>query len=323
MDSSALHEVLRHYELGLIGELKPLGNAGGFSGAQLWKIASDRGKLCLRLWPHPYPDAQRLGWIHQVLAQAADKNVPVAAPLLTRSKESFVSCRNRLWELSPWIPGEASFNSAPSMEKLQAAIKCLAKFHQATVGKPIIAVSPSIRQRFAQLEGSETVIADVRRSIPQSSSPLRQLAIDLLPLIASQAPQVAQNLQQFMTQRLPVGPVIRDVHHDHLLFAGEQLAGVIDFGSMEIDTRTLDIARLVGSLRWSSRSLWKESIEIYEAESPLKPFEAQLIPLLHRCNVTLGSLNWLKWLFCENRTFENPDSIQTRLENFKAQLLLD
>ncbi len=49
---------------------RPLGNAGGLSGARLWRFDSGRGPLVLRCWPTDGPDLARLEWIHACLAAA-------------------------------------------------------------------------------------------------------------------------------------------------------------------------------------------------------------------------------------------------------------
>src|SRR5205085_7730253 len=48
--------------------------------------------------------------------------------------------------------------------------------------------------------------------------------------------------------QLALQPAIRDVHHEHVLFTGDQVTGLIDFGALRIDTPLTDVARLVGSL---------------------------------------------------------------------------
>jgi hypothetical protein len=44
--------------------------SGGFSGAQLWRLETVAGPLCLRRWPAEHPSAQRLTLIHNVLRHA-------------------------------------------------------------------------------------------------------------------------------------------------------------------------------------------------------------------------------------------------------------
>ena len=71
------------------GDIESLGNAGGFSGARLWRIRSDDKCYCLRRWPREHPSRQRLSFIHRVLRHVASQGVEfVPIPLETRSGET-------------------------------------------------------------------------------------------------------------------------------------------------------------------------------------------------------------------------------------------
>src|SRR5688572_19497880 len=69
MDSAReLAPVLEQFLLpGSAYRAEALGNAGGFSGARLWRIAAGERTLCLRRWPAGHPDDTRLRFIHAVL----------------------------------------------------------------------------------------------------------------------------------------------------------------------------------------------------------------------------------------------------------------
>src|SRR4029079_7065820 len=43
------------------------GNAGGFSGAQFWRLTAPRGLLCRRRCPREHPSPDKLLFIHAVL----------------------------------------------------------------------------------------------------------------------------------------------------------------------------------------------------------------------------------------------------------------
>src|SRR4051794_30341674 len=49
---------------------EPLGNAGGRSGARLWRYESDEGALVARAWPPGRPRRETLEQIHAWLAEA-------------------------------------------------------------------------------------------------------------------------------------------------------------------------------------------------------------------------------------------------------------
>src|SRR4051812_18512898 len=90
--------------------VEPLGGAGGFSGAVLWRLNSPRGLLCLRRWPPEHPSAERLAWIHRVVAHVVARGFDLLPqPILTRDGRSFVECDRHLWELAPWMSGHADY----------------------------------------------------------------------------------------------------------------------------------------------------------------------------------------------------------------------
>src|SRR5262245_43092968 len=109
-----------------------LGGAGGFSGAEFWRLTTPRGLLCLRRWPREHPSAQRLAEIHAVLDHVGQRGLDfVPRPLATSAGGTFVLCEGRLWELAPWLPGAADYHNAATASRLKSAMEALARFHQA------------------------------------------------------------------------------------------------------------------------------------------------------------------------------------------------
>src|SRR3954451_19125801 len=80
-----------------------LGNAGGGSGARLWRFASGRGPLAARAWPPEANDCAALARIHLWLGEASALGfVPV--PLAARDGRTLHEQAGRLWEVAPWLP---------------------------------------------------------------------------------------------------------------------------------------------------------------------------------------------------------------------------
>ncbi len=84
----------------------PLGNAGGYSGARLWRIDAPAGPLVLRLWPVDGPGRPSLEIIHGWLARGRDLPF-LPAPIPALDGRTLVALGGRLWELAPWLPGRA------------------------------------------------------------------------------------------------------------------------------------------------------------------------------------------------------------------------
>ena len=134
---------------------KCLEGAGGFSGARLWRLSTARGDLCLRRWPNEHPTPERLTWIHSVLRTAAANGfrlLPV--PLLTENRATWIEHGGALWELGPWMPGQADYWSDPGPRRLAAALRALAEFHRSVeqCEGAVLGPSPGIERRVQQMD---------------------------------------------------------------------------------------------------------------------------------------------------------------------------
>ena len=271
--------VLSHWlEDAADARLDSLGVSGGFSGAVIWRVAFNQRGFCLRRWPQVHPTADGLLAIHgllRYLGAAGSKDVPV--PLLTRSGSSFVVSEDHLWELTPWMPGEASFSRDPTPEKLAAAMRALARLHLHAEQYGChdhgerFALSPGLQERTGRLRhiragGLDELWRAVRAAQP---SDLREIACEMLEGISHAADQVWQRLQQVAEAPLPMQWCLRDVRHDHILFTGDAVTGVVDFGAAAVDSVAGDLARLLGSMVNDDPEGWVQGVDAYESCRPL------------------------------------------------------
>ncbi len=126
----ATREVLSNYDGFIAGAAwTPLGNAGGFSGARLWRGQTPDGRrLCLREWPVARTTADRLFDIHQAMQVLAELPfVPEIWPTLDGS--TWVQVDDACWEITTWMPGTADFHQKPTNARLFAAMRTLAAMH--------------------------------------------------------------------------------------------------------------------------------------------------------------------------------------------------
>jgi homoserine kinase type II len=117
-------------------------------------------------------------------------------------------------------------------------------------------------------------------------------------------------------------PCIRDVWHDHVLFSGQQVTGLIDFGAMRVDSIATDIARLVGSLVGDDRRGRRLAIAAYQTINALTRDEERMIGVLDLSTQVIAGLNWVRWLSVENRTFPNPSAMAERIRKILGRLKL-
>jgi homoserine kinase type II len=336
-----------------IERVEPLGSAGGFSGGQLWKLVahseSQTAQYCLRCWPDEHPSDAQLAWIYRVIKHANAQGCHFLAVPIENSRGQTISrigiddgpntARAR-WELSPWMPGSANFSDDPNPVRLRNMVQALAKFHLASAQITLdFHSSQNLQRRVEQLQVLVHSNELHRLKIAGTSEALRNLPMlnrelnDLSLLFAKHGREWVQQLLARIGAEtsipgntlspdiiLPVQPILRDVWHDHVLFTGEEVTGLIDYGAMQIDNVAFDLARLLGTTVGDDQASWKSGIAAYEELRRLSSVERKLIPWLDLCNLVLGSLNWLRWLLIEKRSFANWGGVTKRIEFLKRRL---
>jgi homoserine kinase type II len=308
-------------------DVRYLAGAGGFSGAEIWRLTTRRGPLCLRRWPREHPGPEGLQFIQAVLwhvVQEGFSKLPL--PLETNAHAGYVCEAGTLWELTPWLPGRAEFHQSPSRPRLAAAMTALAEFHQAAASFPLPDRGPvashGIVERLNRLHEWTTARRDqVRTCLGTIDWPAlverSRFILDLYPFAVT---KVEATLAEAVRVEAPRQPCIRDIWHDHVLFEGDELSGLIDFGAMRPDSVATDVARLVGSLVGDDATAWQFALEAYERIRPLTLSEALLVTAFDRANVLLSGMSWLDWIYLERRAFADRSAIESRLDENLARL---
>jgi homoserine kinase type II len=271
-----------------------------------------------------HPDEGRLQFTHSVLRRVYNKGIrEIAAPLETIDGATWVRHDGFLWELTPWMPGRADFHSDPRPEKLRAALAWLARFHLAAAPEtPDLGPSPGIAQRSELLErlrGGEA--AESARLLPTLGWPeFADRGKRVLAAFEKRAAGMERLLSESQTLSCPLQPCIRDIWHDHVLFEGDRVSGVVDFGAMRTECIAGDIARLLGSLVGDDGDLRRVGLEAYCENRPLTESERRLLPPFDASEVLLSGMNWLRWICLERRRFDQPDRVLARLDEILSRL---
>jgi homoserine kinase type II len=142
---------------------------------------------------------------------------------------------------------------------------------------------------------------------------LRPLAERAWPLLPRCIKQVPERLAPWIDQPLPLQPCLCDVWHDHVLFTGDTVTGLVDFGGVKMDHVAVDLARLLGSLVEDAAQGWAAGLEAYAAVGALSSADERLITLLDETGTLLGIARWLMWLYHERRPFEDRAAVARRL----------
>jgi homoserine kinase type II len=200
----------------------------------------------------------------------------------------------------------------------------LAEFHLAVAdfspalpfsrGIPSAIVTRLARLHDLQAGGVAKLATAIHDSTWQEFAQLARRFINSLPRAL---PSVIARLSPLASTSLPQQPCIRDIWRDHVLFDGQRVTGIVDFGAMQIDTPACDVARLLGSFVGDDVGGWREGLAAYTRIRPLSPAELLAVPALDHASTVLAGYNWIRWIYVDRREFDDPARIVTRL----AQLL--
>lgn len=325
---SIIQRILRLYGRECSREaIREVDSPASFSGAGLWRIASPDGPLCLRRWPREHPTLDRLKFIQAVLWHVDQEGFHlVPLPLETEHCHGHVWHEGHLWELTPWLPGEADYRQQPSPERLRHAMQALAEFHRAAATFPLPelgpACSPGLAQRRERLRDLvDGRLEELRMAVAHGSRPaLDARAVELFSLFSALAPKLKGALHSASERRVAIQPCIRDIWHAHVLFVGDEVTGLVDFGSLRPDNVATDVARLLGSLALDDEADWQQGLEAYQEMRPLAVAELELVTAFDRSLVLMAGLQWVEWIYVEQREFAHPAAVQGRIDEILARL---
>jgi homoserine kinase type II len=299
----AAAEVLTRYPAVLFsGAPAPLGGFGGFSGARLWRLAGAAGPLCLRAWPAGQtPD--RLAFIHRLTAHARAAGLTFVPGLFaTRDGATRVEHAGRLWELQEWMPGAADYHRRPTAARLEAACDALARLHvcwQAACDEDA-GVCPAVLRRLrAAVEWRDLIRDGWRPPAP--------------PALLRWMEAVPGLLGGWACREWPLQPCVGDPWHENLLFDGDRLTGLVDYGAAKVDHPAADVARLLGSLAEDDSDGWTAGLRAYRRVRPFSDDEEALARALDVTGTAAAAALWLRWLYRGERALADRDAAGRRL----------
>lgn len=293
-----------------------LENAGGYSGARLWRYRCGRGTFVVRAWPVGGIDRDRLRRIHGWLARTRSLGfVPIPEPDL--HGETIQQVGGRLWELTPWMPGSADLGRPPRPDRLAAGFAGLAALHQVLSWDSAVGPSASLRNRAAEVEslidgGFEVLQNAVVRAA--ATDPGREPALRWLELARRLAPRYVADLAGAAFRSCPLHVCLRDARPDHLLFEGSRLTGLVDFGAMGIDLVEGDLARLLSEWVGTDPHARAEALAAYAAVRPLDAGHSSRIAIFDTTAALLGAGHWIRWHFVDGRVFDDPQAVLRGIE---------
>lgn len=309
------------------------GAAAGFSGGGIWCGRAPCGKCALRRWPMAYP-AERIAAIGAVRNFFADRGFCEIAPVWkSEVGELAVTHDGDTFELSPWLEGEAERSDAPNQDRIRSATRLLGRFHRVGRTFPSSQIAPHIASPAlaAAMSRGEAMpsggllhrqatwrriyppLCDAANSQPRFD-PSEQRN-DLARRTHAIAVRHAEWFDVFAKANHPpveLALCLRDVHREHVLFTGEEVTGLIDFGALGVDSPACDLARMLGSLVPDRDDLWQLAFAAYAEEHTLGDEVRRLAKLFDVTGAVLGAMRWFEWLILEQRRFPNPNEAVAR-----------
>ena len=294
-------------------------NAGGFSGARLWRL-SGTPDGCLRRWPLGSSGA-RIRAIHQSLKKLAQTGIDfVPTPYEWRDGATVRFVDHHWWELTRWLPGASVDDRRPTYHRMVAAMQGLARVHLVWDDEEIDRTArpiPAIHRRWRLAEQASGQLDIMSRRVETLPGGLPWIAARMMDNVRRQLPGILPKLAAARSWVVPLQLCIRDVRRNHLLFVGDQLTGIVDFDATGRDSVCSDISRLLADWDIDVRD---EALESYAATRPVSALERQLTHLLHQANPVLSGLQWLQWLLVEGRPFDDWDSVSQRMLDCLASM---
>lgn len=310
-----MSEVLVRYAIADGATVIPLGNHGGFSGARLWRVSGPMGECCLRAWPLG-TDPLWLAETHRLIDQACAAGLPFVPRIeRTRAGQSFVPLQDHLWEVASWLPGTADFHRRPAPGRLANAMTALATLHEVWRTAPRAGRCPAILRRLATARRwLERVASGWQPRFTDEHHPAMNLwAERAWPILREHVPLVSARLRPWQTANVPLQPCLCDIWHDHVLFTGDVVTGIVDYGSVHVDHVAVDLARLIGSMAGDDELLRAAALDAYRERCKLSADEIALIEVLDETGTLLGAANWLMWVYHDGRVFADMEKAALRL----------
>src|SRR5262249_53391625 len=302
----------------------PRRHRGGVSGACVWEGSGEGERFFFPGRASRGGGGARRG--RHVVARSRRAGGVAFVPdvIAANTTQTTVDCGGRAWDVTTWVQGRADFESSPSRARLANACAALAQLHAAWAGRATAqAPCPAVHRRLLALRDWQDLLqSGWRPAFTACDDPAvrywRERAYACLPRFFEPSRQA---LGAWANVAVPVRACLCDVWHDHVLFEGDRVTGIVDYGSVKQDHVAVDLARLLGSLIGDDAQQRAAGLDAYRAAGGTLPARAdELIDVLDRTGTVLGAANWLRWLFLERRVYEDLSQVARRLRALVARI---
>ena len=289
-------ELLRRYNINKVSAV----DYRGLSSSRIFKcFGPDGSAFCLKYWPDE-GQAQRLEAIHLGMKQLTVGGVGFTPVVMSTESHSSVVRYQGCWELISWLPGEANYLRSPNRKKLLSAVLAVAKMHDVWSEQQAVALSPTIAQRLQRLEQAEAICNRNHSRTAQATDHLAKRTEHHIKQISG---VLRPKLMQLVRAETVVHFCIRDLRAEHLLFTGEDVTGVVDFGAAKVDDPMTDLVRLLSTLEPDDESARLHALADYADARGIAPLDYDKFRVMDLAATLLSAFQWYEWLHLEQRNF--------------------
>jgi homoserine kinase type II len=260
---------------------------------------------------------ERIDNIDSLMKLARNKGLQFVPELFTSAKngESCMIHSDRLWELTTWMPGSAANPAQVSREQVESAFAALALLHGAwahlSAGR---APCPGVLRRIQACREWEKLVQSGWRVPIDCADPALPWAERAFKLLEIHSNKIPRKLESWLDRPISLQPCLCDIWCDHVLFEGNMVTGVVDYGGVKTDHVAVDLARLLGSLVEDRAELRAAGLRAYSRLRPISLEEEELVTVLDVTGTLVGLITWLKWLYLEGKQFDDRAAAAKRLQ---------
>ena len=238
--SEELAQVLSHYDIGVIHQVKPL--SAGSKRAPKMVIISEQGKFLLKRRPKGKDDLYRVAFAHAVQTHLVEKDFPVTSLVATCDENSTIlQLNNHIYELFEFVTGSRYDGTA---EATTDTGRQLANFHRYLT---------DFAEKWKPLRGSFHDSSTVRRHLKTTGAEKAARPNKKLQIIAETLMTIynasSVRVSELGFDSWPEQIVHGDWHPGNMLFSNRKLIAVLDFDSVKIASTVTDLAN--GILQFS------------------------------------------------------------------------
>lgn len=285
---------------------------GGFSGACVYRGGDS---LALKLWPQG-TTPERVRQIHEWLALV--EHLPFVPNVVRGASGSVAIEREQVWDCCRWMPGAPRAN--PTAAEVRASCELVARLHEAWSTDAQRGPCPGVANRLRILNESEALLRGGAGALPRVHPQLDPILRRAVEALLSIAPRAVRALEPWVRHTFAIHPCVRDLRAEHVLFDGDKVSAIIDYGAGAVDHASVDLARLLGDYAGEDDALFAAGMSAYRAARPAFDAPDEFVRLLARSGVVCSVARWVVRLAEHREPVSEPAVICSRLVQLLTRL---